>query len=115
MIRRVGVSTRAFEELNSLVSWVDGKAILITKYNGNYYAMNAVCAHRGCVLLTSAEGSVATCAAHGAKYDVTTGAMIEKPLVKPDLPCEYTESKTPLETYKVIETPEGALEIELRP
>lgn len=113
MIRKIGVSTRAFDERNSLVSWVDGKPILIVKHEGKYHAMNAVCAHRGCVLLTSVEGSTATCLAHGAKYDITTGKMTEKARVHPEAPCEYSESETPLETYKIRETLEGTLEVNL--
>lgn len=113
MLKRVGISTRAFERRNAFVSWVDGRPMLITKYNGSYYAINAVCAHMGCVLLTEAEGNIATCSAHGARYDVTTGGVIEKPQIKPDAPCEYSESKTPLETYKIRETPEGFLEVEV--
>ena len=113
MHKRVGISSRAFEGRNAYVSWVDGRPILVTKYNGSYYAMNAICAHRGCVLLTEVEGNIATCAAHGAKYDVTTGALIEKPQVHPDAPCEYSESKTPLETYRIRETTEGSLEVDL--
>lgn len=112
MLKRIGISTRAFEKSNSFVSWVDGRPILITRFNGDYYAMNAICAHRGCVLLTSAEERTATCPAHGAKYDVITGAMLEKPQVSPEAPCEYSESRTPLETYKVTETAEGSLEID---
>lgn len=113
MFRRVGISTRAFETRSSLVSWVDGKPILITKHDGDYSAMNAVCAHVGCVLLTDIEDNTAICPAHGARYDVTSGSMIERPHVKPEAPCEYSESKTPLETYAVRRTPEGLLEVDI--
>ena len=113
MLKKVGISGKAFERRNSLISWVDDKPILIAKYNGSYYAMHAVCAHMGCALLTEVEGKIAACPAHGARYDVTTGAMIDKPQVRPEAPCEYSDSKTPLETYKVRETSEGPLEIEV--
>lgn len=113
IIKRIGLSSKAFERRNSYVTWVDGKPILIAKYDGNYHAMNAVCAHMGCALLTDVEGNIATCPAHGARYDLTTGAMVEKPQVRPEVPCEYSESKTPLEIYRIRETPEGRLEIDI--
>ena len=113
MLKKVGISNKAFERRNALVSWVDGMPILIAKYEGSYYALNAVCAHMGCVLLTGVEGNTATCPAHGAKYDVTSGRMIERPQIKPDALCEYSESKTSLETYRIRETPEGFLEVEV--
>ncbi|MEM3186517.1 MAG: Rieske 2Fe-2S domain-containing protein [Conexivisphaerales archaeon] len=113
MFKRIGISSRAFERRNSLITWVDGKPILIAKHNANYYALNAVCAHMGCALLTDVNGNIAICPAHGAKYDITTGAMIEKPQVRPEVPCEYSELKIPLTTYKVRETPQGPLEIDV--
>ena len=113
MTRRIGLSTKAFEKRSSYVSWVDGKPILIVKHAGTYYAMDAVCAHRGCVVLTDVEGFTVTCPAHGAVYDIRTGELNEKPQVHPEAPCEYSESKTPLATYWIRETPEGSLEIDL--
>ncbi|GAB6945556.1 Rieske (2Fe-2S) protein [Vulcanisaeta sp. JCM 14467] len=113
MWRRVSILVKVFERRNSVITWVDGKPILIVKYGDNYYGMHAVCAHMGCALLTDVNGYIATCPAHLAKYDVRTGEMIEKPQVRPDTPCEYADIKTPLPTYRVRVTQDGFLEVDV--
>ena len=54
-----------------------GKEIVVTKLDGNYYAMDNVCTHAGADLH---EGELSdnelTCPWHGAKWDVTTGNQI---------------------------------------
>ncbi len=109
----MSILVKVFERRNSVITWVDGKPILIVKYGDNYYGMHAVCAHMGCALLTDVNGYIATCPAHLAKYDVRTGEMIEKPQVRPDTPCEYADIKTPLPTYRVRVTQDGFLEVDV--
>mgnify|MGYP001770689823 FL=1 len=109
----MSILVKVFERRNSVITWVDGKPILIVKYGDNYYGMYAVCAHMGCALLTDVNGYIATCPAHLAKYDVRTGEMIEKPQVRPDTPCEYADIKTPLPTYRVRVTQDGFLEVDV--
>ncbi|MFP3257970.1 MAG: Rieske 2Fe-2S domain-containing protein [Caldivirga sp.] len=87
------ILVKVFEKRNSIIAWVNNKPILIVKYGDRFYGMDAVCAHMGCALLTDVNGYVATCPAHLAKYDVRTGEMIEKPSVRPDVPCEYMQVK----------------------
>ena len=57
-----------------------GKEIVVTKLDGNYYAMDNVCTHAGADLhegeLNSNE---LTCPWHGAKWDIKTGNLISFP------------------------------------
>lgn len=41
----MSILVKVFERRNSVITWVDGKPILIVKYGDNYYGMHAVCAH----------------------------------------------------------------------
>ena len=109
----MSILVKVFERRNSVITWIDGKPILIVKYGDNYYGMHAVCAHMGCALLTDVNGYIATCPAHLAKYDVRTGEMIEKPQVRPDVLCEYSDIRAPLPTYKVRVTQDGFLEVDV--
>ncbi|MGB8938426.1 MAG: Rieske 2Fe-2S domain-containing protein [Candidatus Nitrosopolaris sp.] len=52
------------------------KDILIANIAGNYYATNNICTHEGAKLR---DGEEVTCPWHGAKWDVTTGKMIQFP------------------------------------
>ncbi len=109
---RVSLSVRVFERRSSVLVWVQGRPILIARVDGKLYAMDAVCAHVGCALLSSTEGYESVCPAHEAKYDIRTGALVAPPRIKPELPCEEEESKVPLRTYPVAER-DGLLEVEL--
>jgi nitrite reductase/ring-hydroxylating ferredoxin subunit len=57
-----------------------GKEIVVTKFDGNYYAMDNVCTHAGADLH---EGELSnnelTCPWHGAKWDIKTGNLISFP------------------------------------
>jgi len=57
-----------------------GKEIVVTKLDGNYYAMDNVCTHAGADLH---EGELSdnelTCPWHGAKWDIKTGNLISFP------------------------------------
>ena len=59
---------------------VNDKGILVTHYDGKYYAMKLKCTHMGGDLSRGKlEGKVVTCPRHGAKFDVTTGECISGP------------------------------------
>lgn len=103
---------RLFEHRSSVVTWVGSRPVLIARVEGKLYAMDAVCAHMGCALLTEAKEHVATCPAHEARYDVRTGALLEAAKIKPDIPCEEEELRIPLRTYPVAER-DGLLEVDL--
>ncbi len=53
---------------------VNGKNILIANVAGTYYAMDNKCTHLGGSLAKGKlEGTVVTCANHGASFELTTG------------------------------------------
>ncbi len=108
---KVRVHVHAFEERNSLLIWLKGRPVLVVKDGDKLYGMDAVCAHMGCAILSEVNGTTAMCPAHGAKYDVTNGKMIEKPNVKPEIPCEQEQIKLPLKTYKVTVGEDGLLDV----
>ncbi len=110
--QKIGISIKIFESTNHYITWISSRPILVTKYDGNYYAMDAICGHMGCALLERVSGKIAECPAHGAKYDVTTGEKVGEPRVKPESGCEYEKIGTPLKTYKIRET-NGFLEVDI--
>jgi nitrite reductase (NADH) small subunit len=56
---------------------VDGKTIALANVDGNFYAIDNTCLHRGGPLgQGELEGKVITCPWHGWQYDVTTGKVI---------------------------------------
>ena len=56
----------------------DGKDILVTNVDGNYYAMDDTCAHAGASLVEgSLDDSTIICPWHGATWDCKTGKMIK--------------------------------------
>lgn len=57
-----------------------GKEIVVTKLDGNYYAMDNVCSHAGANLHEGElNNSELTCPWHGAKWDIKTGNLISFP------------------------------------
>ena len=65
----------------------DGKDILVTNVNGNYYAMDDTCTHAGASLSEgSLDGSTVTCPWHGSTWDCKTGKMIAFGVQLNDLP-----------------------------
>ena len=62
------------------VVMIQGKEILITNIDGNYYAIGNKCTHAGADLSKGpSDGKIITCPKHGAKFDVTTGKVIFRP------------------------------------
>lgn len=112
VLRRVSISTRLFDHRSSVLTWVGGRPVLVARVDGRLYAMDAICAHMGCALLSQAEGPIAVCPAHEARYDVRTGLLIEPPKIKPEIPCEEEELRIPLRTYRVVER-EGIFEVDI--
>jgi len=59
---------------------VKGQKIALFNIGGTYYAIGDTCTHRGGPLSQgTVEGTTVTCPWHGAKYDVTTGAVLSPP------------------------------------
>jgi nitrite reductase/ring-hydroxylating ferredoxin subunit len=69
---------------------INGKFVAIFNVEGNFYAINDTCGHRGGPLGEGElQGNTVICPWHGWRYDVTTGA---NELV-PDLPTNRYEVK----------------------
>lgn len=61
---------------------VDGKAVAIANVEGQFYAIDNVCMHRGGPLADGPfEGKTVMCPWHGWEYDVTTGKVGQNPTV----------------------------------
>jgi ferredoxin-NADP reductase/nitrite reductase/ring-hydroxylating ferredoxin subunit len=57
-----------------------GNRIALFNVGGRYYAIDDTCSHQGGPLSEGAlEGRVVTCPWHGARFDVTTGAVLGPP------------------------------------
>ncbi|MGI0100181.1 MAG: Rieske (2Fe-2S) protein [Candidatus Micrarchaeaceae archaeon] len=55
--------------------------IVVAKIDGKFYAMRGICNHQGGPLAEGTlEANVITCPWHGAKWDVTTGKLVEFPM-----------------------------------
>jgi nitrite reductase/ring-hydroxylating ferredoxin subunit len=62
---------------------IDGNSIAVWNLNGNFYAFQSVCPHRGGpVGEGEMEGNVITCPWHGWSFDVTTGVSPINPAAK---------------------------------
>lgn len=54
-----------------------GKEILISRINGNYFAINNICSHAGAELHEGTlDNNELTCPWHGAKWDIETGNLL---------------------------------------
>jgi 3-phenylpropionate/trans-cinnamate dioxygenase ferredoxin component len=59
---------------------IGGQKITLFRAEGAFYAVSDTCTHRGGPLSEGdLEGAVVTCPWHGAKFDVTTGAVLGPP------------------------------------
>ncbi|KAA8923130.1 Rieske (2Fe-2S) protein [Thermoplasma sp.] len=110
--RKVSISTKVFESTNAIIAWVSGRPVLLSKYDGRYYAMDAVCGHMGCAILDRVEGREAVCPAHKARYDITSGKKTADAIIRPEVKCEYDNSSETLRTYPVREN-NGFLEVDM--
>jgi 3-phenylpropionate/trans-cinnamate dioxygenase ferredoxin subunit len=61
---------------------INGKNILISNIDGQFYAINGTCTHMGGDLTKGKlEGNVVTCPRHGSKFDVKTGKNLSGPKI----------------------------------
>jgi nitrite reductase/ring-hydroxylating ferredoxin subunit len=81
---------------------VKGKPILLTKVNGQVYAVSNLCPHAGCQLQGGIlTGYVVMCPCHGWKFDVRNGQYQEIPQVKLEsYPCKTENGKIFVEIQK---------------
>ena len=65
---------------------VGGQAVAVASVDGQFYAFADVCTHDGGPLAEGElDGCVIECPRHGARFDITTGAVLSMPAVI-DLP-----------------------------
>ncbi len=63
---------------------VDGRAVLLFRIDGRFYAVEDVCSHDGQPLTEGAlEGFAVECPRHGARFDVRSGRALCMPAVEP--------------------------------
>ena len=64
---------------------VEGVRIAVANANGRFFAIDDTCTHEQCSLTEEGtlDGTVVTCGCHGAKFDVTTGAVLAPPAPEP--------------------------------
>ena len=63
---------------------VGGRTIAIANVDGDYYAIDATCTHRGGPLAEGElSGAVLTCPWHGGQFDVRTGDVVQFPPPEP--------------------------------
>jgi 3-phenylpropionate/trans-cinnamate dioxygenase ferredoxin component len=87
---------------------VNDNKILLAKYKGRYYAINAICPHQGGDLSSGMlDGKNVICPRHGHKIDITTGkhaGVLNAPFLK--------SRNNGGKSYRVI-TEDNILKIEL--
>ncbi len=67
-----------------LVIDVDGTKVNLSNADGQIYAYDDTCTHRGCSLARGKlDGTTVTCACHGSQFDVTSGAVLRGPAQEP--------------------------------
>jgi 3-phenylpropionate/trans-cinnamate dioxygenase ferredoxin subunit len=63
---------------------VSGLAVGVANVEGKFYAFADVCTHDGGpVAEGELDGCVIECPRHGARFDITTGAVLAMPAVTP--------------------------------
>jgi nitrite reductase (NADH) small subunit len=68
---------------DSLVVEAAGRSVAVFNVDGNYYAIDNSCPHRGGPLSEGdLDGRVIACPWHAWRWDVTTGANVNNPAVR---------------------------------
>ena len=80
MAKVVVGKTSDIEEGKLVHITASGKELVVTKLDGNYYAIDNICTHAGAELQEGElSNSELTCPWHGAKWDIKTGSLISFP------------------------------------
>ncbi|HEX5139373.1 MAG TPA: Rieske (2Fe-2S) protein [Dehalococcoidia bacterium] len=63
---------------------VGGKAVVVTRANGRFYALSDVCTHSGFTITPgTTDGETLLCPVHGAVFNIETGEPVEGPAGDP--------------------------------
>ena len=85
-----GIKTSDLNNGDAKALNIDGKEIAIFNSDGNFYAIENVCPHKGVPLDDGpVENGAVVCSWHGAEFDLRTGKVLSPPAT-----CD-------LPTYKV--------------
>ena len=64
---------------------VDGTKVNVANVDGHFYAIDDACTHTHCSLARGKlTGTTVTCPCHGSQFDVTSGAVLRGPAVRPE-------------------------------
>ncbi len=80
---------------------VDGKSVLLVNLDGDYFAIDATCTHRGGPLAEGEiNGEVVTCPWHRGGFNVRTGEAVALPTTTPvgTYPVRVTGSALEIDT-----------------
>ncbi|MBI2427049.1 MAG: DM13 domain-containing protein [Candidatus Kerfeldbacteria bacterium] len=73
-----------FPEGKPVCKTIDGKPIMACQLNGKVYAIDNQCSHAGGSLCEGElDGKVIQCPLHAGRFDITTGAVIGPPPIRP--------------------------------
>jgi nitrite reductase/ring-hydroxylating ferredoxin subunit len=63
---------------------VGGSKVNVANVDGHLYAIDDTCTHMGCSLAHGElDGTTVTCPCHGSQFDVTSGAVLRGPALRP--------------------------------
>lgn len=63
--------------------FVEGQAVALFNIDGEFYAIDDSCPHQGASLFSGKlEGKVIQCCAHGLRFDLTSGCLVNSNLLK---------------------------------
>ena len=63
---------------------VAGTKVNIANVDGQLYAFDDTCTHRACSLAKGKlDRTIVTCLCHGSQFDVTSGAVLRGPALRP--------------------------------
>ena len=83
MLVRVG-SSKDVAPGQMRVFKVAGTKVNLANADGHLYAFDDTCTHAGCSLaMGKLDGTTVTCACHGSRFDVTSGAVLRGPAARP--------------------------------
>lgn len=75
-----GVPAEAVEEGRTIAGHVSGKAVLLSRFNGQFFAIAAVCSHySGPLAKGSCRAGVVRCPWHHSGFDLKTGEALDAP------------------------------------
>lgn len=67
--------------------------VSVARIDGKLYAFDDLCTHEACPLSAGIlTGTTILCQCHGCRYDITTGAVLNGPAVRPLLTYPVTET-----------------------